>query len=232
MILLEQFVYTAAETTTRTGYQVIARSGGVSDEIVSQLNQYVFPLVIDPSEFKESRSLLILKKGKIAFSRIRNIGIGYDGRRDTFYNHTIVMNESDFKKIDYDTRILENFYFENSKIKGSLPQLKIEPQKIPLNLEIETDIQNVLYDFLLALFNKEKIAIIDNQNPQLIQKILSLVPPSVRLISFSSLVNDVDRQSGYSFIVTDKKTSSIADRQFTIIEIDAISKLSPKKTAL
>ena len=110
-MILEQFVYTAAATRTKTGYQIIARSKGITDDIVSQLNQYVFPLGIDPSEFKESRSLLILKNNKIAFSRIKNIGIGYDGRSDTFYNHTIVMNIKDFKEIDYDTRILENFLF-------------------------------------------------------------------------------------------------------------------------
>jgi|GEM_PF-6246155 len=227
-MILEQFVYTAA-TRTKTGYQIIARSKGITDDIISQLNQYVFPLGIDPSEFEESRSLLILKNNKIAFSRIKNIGIGYDGRSDTFYNHTIVMNIQDFKEIDYDTRILENFYFENPRIEGSLSHLKIESQKIPLKLRIDSDFENSLFDILTALFNREKIALVGNHQPQLIQRILSIVPPSVRLISFSSLVNDIERQSRYDFIITKRRSRSISDKKFKIIEMGSKSPSYVKK---
>lgn len=156
MLVLDQFLYTAAATRTKSGYQVIARSSGISEEIVSELSKYVFPLGIDPSEFKESRSLLILKNNKIAFSKVRNIGIGYDGRSDTFYNHTFVMDFKDFKKLDNDTRILENFYIENSTIQGSLPQQTIEAQKISLNLEGVEQLKPILRETLLGLFSKKK----------------------------------------------------------------------------
>lgn len=218
MLVLDQFLYTAAATRTKSGYQVIARSSGISEEIVSELSKYVFPLGIDPSEFKESRSLLILKNNKIAFSKVRNIGIGYDGRSDTFYNHTFVMDFKDFKKLDNDTRILENFYIENSTIQGSLPQQTIEAQKIPLNLEGVEQLKPILRETLLGLFSKKKIAIFDVQKPHLVQKILGLVPPSVRLISFSTLVNDVEKQSGYGFIITDKLNSSLLDEKFKKID--------------
>ncbi len=225
MLVFDQFVYTAASTSSKSGYQFIARSSGISEEIISQLTQYVFPLGIDSSKFKESRSLLMLKKNKIAFSKVRNIGIGYDGRSDTFYNHTIVMDYDDFKKLDNDSRVLENLYIENPTLQGNLAQLKIESQKIPLSLEGVDSLKSILPETLLALFNKDKLAIFDNQKPYLIQKILGLVPPSVRLISFSTLVNDIEKQSKYDFIITDRFNRSLLDKKFKII--DPLEKIDP-----
>ena len=117
------------------------------------------------------------------------------------------------------------FYFENPRIEGSLSHLKIESQKIPLNLRIDSDFENSLFEILSALFNKEKIALVGNHQPQLIQRILSIVPPSIRLISFSSLVNDVERQSHYDFIITKRRSRFTSDKKFKIIEIG--SKLPP-----
>jgi hypothetical protein len=201
MLNIDQFVYTSASLSWKSGYQIIAKSNGVTEEIVSALDPYLYPIGITPSKFKESKSLLVLKKNKkIAFSKIRNIGIGYDGRGNTLYNHTLVMDLEDFRQIDFDTRILEHFYFEDFNIQGNLPRLKIEPRKSTLQIDEIEDIELVLREILSALFNEEKIAIIGSENTELIQKILGLMPPSMRLISFSTLVNDVDKQPNYNFI--------------------------------
>ena len=90
MATCEQFIFTAAQIDTREGYQVTAKSKGISKEIVQNLREYLFPLGIDEEKFQSSKSLIELDKNKIAYSIVKYIGIGYDGRRGTLYNHTFV----------------------------------------------------------------------------------------------------------------------------------------------
>lgn len=209
MLNVDQFVYTTATLSGKSGYQIIAKSSGITEEMVSTLDPYLYPIGIIPSKFKESKSFLVLKKSKkIAFSKIRNIGIGHDGRSNTLYNHTLVMDLDDFRQIDCDTRILESFYFEDYNIQGSLPQLKIEPQRTTFYLGGIEGLESVLQEILSALFDKEKIAIVGSENSELIQKLLGIIPPSMRLISFSTLVNDIDKQPDYDLIITSKSTSN------------------------
>lgn len=88
MLKIDQFVYTTAITNEKKGYQIIAKSDGITDALISEINYYFYPIGVNTSKFNESKSLLVLKKDKkIVFSKIKNIGIGYDGRNNTLYNH-------------------------------------------------------------------------------------------------------------------------------------------------
>jgi len=220
MLTVDQFVYTTASLAGKSGYQIIAKSSGISEEITSEIDDYLYPIGIDPSEFTESRSLLVLKKEKIAFSMIKNIGMGYDGRNNTLYNHTFIVNKVDFAKYEYDSRIFEQFYVENTSLQGKLPVLQIDPNIPEMDYKIAKASEIIIKDALIGLFRKQKIAILDIKNTNLIQKILSLVPPSMRLVPFSTLVIQPERQPNYHLIQTESQNKSIIEKIFKIIDPD------------
>lgn len=217
MSLCDHFVYTTAEIESRTDYQVIAKSPGVDEGIISELSDYLYPIGVNPTEFKESRSLVLLANRKVAYSIVKNIGIGYDGRDNTFYNHTMILSMDVFKKIDYDSKILDNYYVENIHLRNVLQPLIVEWPKQKLDFSVVVKLKpEVLEQILSALFKKKKIAIFDN-TPNLIRDILSVVPPSLRLISFSTLVVQPSRQQKYEFIQMAKQNITLSD-DFVIID--------------
>lgn len=106
----DHFIYTASKIENNEGYQIIAKSAGITDEIIFKLEKYLYPLGVKINGFEESRSLLILPNNKIAYSIVKNIGIGYDGRRGTLYNHTFVIDENEFEELDFDSRVFEKTF--------------------------------------------------------------------------------------------------------------------------
>jgi len=222
MLTVDQFVYTTASLSGKSGYQIIAKSDGISEEILSELDDYLYPTGIDPSEFNESCSMLLLKNEKIAFSKIKNIGMGYDGRNNTLYNHTLIVNKEVFAKYEYDTRIFEEFYVENTSLQGKLPVLQIDPNIPEMDFQFAMNSEIIIKDTLTELFRKQKIAILDIKNTDLIQKILSLVPPSMRLIPFSTLVIQPEKQPNYNLIQTESQNKSILEKNYKIIDPDKL----------
>lgn len=220
MINCEQFIYTSAKLKREKGYQVIAKSNGVSNEILSELKNYFYPLGIKHSKFQESRSLIVLKNNKIAFSMIKNIGTGFDGRPDAIYNHTIIITKDDFEKIHNDTRVLEDYYLHNSKLIGKLPSILVSPKIIPINFKLLEKNWEILPKILVNLFKDERIAIFGIDDFKFIQNILSLVPPSLRLKSFSSLVEIPDRQSKFNFFLTTTYRLSNLDEKYIKISLN------------
>ena len=202
MINCEHFIFASGKTKKKNGYQVISRSNNITPKLLSSLENYVQPSGIDLHDFSQSRSLLIMKD-KVAFTMMKNVGIGHDGRPNTIYSHTIIINISDFKKFDYDTRLFEKLYVEN----------QIETQLIPLNIIPKKNnpdyrcidiigIEKFEYFFRMILA-KQKIAIFDISEPYLLQSMLSLLPPSLRLISFSTLVIMPQIQSKFDLVQSD-----------------------------
>lgn len=220
MINCEQFIYTAAKTKSDTGYQVIAKSNGISEKLLTEFKNYFYPLGIKHSEFKESRSLLLLKNSKIAFSIIKNIGIGFDGRPDTIYNHTIVFTKKDFKNVNNDTRIFEKYYIENPKAEGNLPVISIPVKEIPIDFQSIDEGWEILPKIILALFKNQKIAVFGYDDHRYIQNVFTLLPSSLRLISFSTLVNIPNRQPEYDFILTRKDRIPNLDKQYVKVAIN------------
>ena len=114
MVLCEQFIFTSSKLE-EGGYRVIAKSSGITEKILRELEEYVYPIGIEPSKFHDSKSMRILEN-EIAFIQSKNIGIGQDGRPDTMHSHIIIMNKDDFKKFGNDSRIFNEYYSETRKI--------------------------------------------------------------------------------------------------------------------
>jgi len=229
MVLCEHFIFTSADLKEKSGYQVVSKSTGITPELLSELEGYLYPVGIDPGRLSESKSMLVMKD-KVLFTKAKNIGIGYDGRPDTVYSHTIVTNIEDFKQFQYDTRLFEKFYLEIKEQKHLTP-LVIEPTKLNPDFSC-IDVFGIAQfkDFLRAVFSKKKIAILNTENKNLIQSLISLLPPPFRLISFSTLVTEPQRQSKFELIQTQSSKSSL--EKYFVIDPEERKMISPTKDTL
>ena len=220
----EHFIYTTAKTSLKTGYQIIAKSNGINEKILKNMTSYLYPLGVDPMRFTKSKSLLLLGKDKVAYSIVKNIGIGYDGRDGTLYNHTIIIKKEDFAKIDYDTRILDKYFIENYSIRGELDQLYVQPENIETDFEYLKNLdENLLSTILFYLFKKSKIAIVKIFDERLIQNILAVIPPQIRLMPFSTLVLEPSRQTKYQVIQIPSNVQAKLQASYANINLDALS---------
>ena len=110
MTICENFIYASSPLPEQKGYQIIAKSSGITKEIISELDNYMYPIGLSSRTFKESKSMLLLKNDLIAYSKVKNIGYGFDKRPDTLYNHTIIIRKKDFAKYRNDSRIFEDYF--------------------------------------------------------------------------------------------------------------------------
>ena len=219
----EHFVYTTAKTDVKTGYQIVAKSNGINERILNSMINYFFPFGVDPMEFTKSKSLLSIGGEYMAYSSVKNIGIGYDGRDGTLYNHTIIMKKDDFTKIGNDTRILDKYFIEDYSIRGELDRLYIQPEKTETDFEY---LKNLNEDFLsillFYLFKKSKIAILKTVDDRLIQNILSVIPPQIRFMTFSTLVLEPTRQTKYQLIQVPSKVQLKLQTNYVSINPDML----------
>ena len=220
MPFCEQFIFTVAKTKHEKGYQVIAKSPGINKEIISECENYLYPVDINLNKFIQSRSLILLKKNIVAFSIVKNIGVGFDGRLGTIYSHTFVIEKKEFQKLDNDSRIFEQYYHEDPSFLGEMPKLILKSEKIPIDFKNVEKIRSILPTVLVALFKNEKIAIFKTNKPKLIQTILSIAPPSVRLIPFSTYVEHPSKQPKYNFILTSKAKLFDLEDDFWKIDLE------------
>jgi len=229
MVLCEHFIFTSADLKEKGGYQVVSKSTGVTPELLSDLEGYLYPVGIDPGNLSESKSMIVMED-KVAFTKAKNIGIGYDGRPDTVYSHSIVINIDDFKQFQYDTRLFEKSYLE-IKEQIHLTPLVIEPTKLNPDFSC-IDVFGIAQfeDFLRAVFSKKKIAILNTEHKNLIQSLISLLPPPFRLISFSTLVAEPQRQSKFELIQTQSSKSSL--EKYFVIDPEERKLISTTKDSL
>ncbi len=231
MLQCEHFIYTSAKTEKKIGYQVIAKSSGISDNIIVNLEGYLYPLGVNLNEFKESRSLLVLGK-KVAYSIVK-IGIGYDGRRGTIYTHTFVIDKSSYEEIGFDSRIFESYFIRDDSLRGELIPLQIEPRKLPPDFEILKKLdEGTLGELLHRLLTKNKISLVKTDEVFLLQNLLAVIPPYLRLVSFSTMVVDPQRQYKYDLIQIPQLTTSKLDKNFIIINPKEMPKLSARKNTI
>jgi len=220
MPLCDHFIYTSAKLE-QTGYQVVAKSSGITNKILSELEDYLYPIGSDSAKFRNSKSLLI-SKNYVAFINAKNIGIGYDGRDNTVYSHTVLIRHDDFKKLKNDTRIFDKYFIRNFQSEH-LPPIVIEPEELLPAVAVTDKISsNLLKNFLKSILLKNKIAILQINDYDLIQELLSLLPPSLRLISFSSLVIQPSRQSKFEIIQTPPENQSIVKNEYEILHPDSL----------
>lgn len=230
MVSCEQFIFTAAKIDDNEGYQVIAKSQGVSDDVVQDLREYLFPLGINDEEFQSSKSFIELSKNQFAYSIIKNVGVGYDGRRGTLYNHTFLIEKNDFEQLHNDSRIFDKYFIEDSTIRGELKTIQIKPEEISPNFKILNTLNPlVLKSTLFRLFKKKKIALVNIDEVELIQNLLALLPPNQRIISFSTLVNDPLRQHRYKIMQIPENAKNKLSGNIAVIHTE-IPKLAIKLT--
>lgn len=188
----EQLVYTTGNIRGRKGYQIVAKSRGITDDIASALRYHFHPPGIRPDDFKESHSLVELAGDKVAYCHAKNIGTGYDGRRDTVCSHVVVLDKEDFARCGCDTRGFASLHPGNKRMRGILPPAMLDPLWRPPAVDVRS-MGEELRGVLWLLLSGERIAV-ESDDPALAQKILSLLPPSARLVQFSSVSVDAGRQ--------------------------------------
>lgn len=218
MITCDQFIYTSEKTKEQEGYQVIAKTSGVTKDIIDNLTGYLYPIGVDLENFTESHSLRILDNDKVAYSIVKNIGIGYDARRGTLYNHTFVIDKTEFKKLDYDSRIFYNYFIKDTTLRGEIQKIRIKPIKIQTNFELIRILDMQAISLFRFLFLNKKVALLETSEIDLIQNILATLPPSMRLISFSTNVPQPDRQPEYDLIQTPKNMIYKLDKTWKIVD--------------
>ena len=57
----EHFIYTAGNVGYKEGYQVIAKSLGITKKQTEEIREYMYPLGVTVEKFTKSKSLLILR---------------------------------------------------------------------------------------------------------------------------------------------------------------------------
>lgn len=219
----EQLFYTTASIGNKSGYQITAKSTEITGEIIKGLEGYLYPIGIDPSKFTSSNSLLILKNDKIALSTVINIGIGFDNRDNTLYNHTIILEKEQFEKLEYDSRILLKYFIEKPEEHGTLNKIKIREDKIPINWEFfEKTPRNILETVLDAIFSSKKINLVNLIEKKFIPEIISILPKSMRCLSYSNVVVEPNRQNRYDIKQIRNNDKFTLEENHVKIDIDEI----------
>lgn len=218
-MLLDQFIYTTAKTDSKTGYQVVAKSNGINDTMLHKMDNYLYPLGVSPEKFTVSKALLSLGKHHAAYSIVKNIGVGYDGRNDNLYNHTMIFEKEAFMKIGNDTRVLDKYFIEEYNIRGPLPTLDIYREDIEPDFKyLQTFSTEFLRVSLFYLFQKQsKIAIVGVMDTKLIQNLLVILAEYIRFIPFSTLVLDATRQTQYNIIQVPQNQQSTLPTNYKVI---------------
>ena len=227
----DHFIYTAGKIGSNEGYQIIAKSAGITNEIISKLEKYLYPLGVKISGFEESRSLVILPNNKIAYSIVKNIGIGYDGRRGTLYNHTFVIDENEFEEVGFDSRVFEKYFIKNDFLRGELKPVNIKQVSPSLDFKfLKKQDLKLLEEVLYRILGRKKIAILKTDELMFLQNMLSILPPPLRLIPFSTLVIESDRQDKFHLIQIPKEIESKITKSFAIINPVQISSSVRRKS--
>ena len=218
----EQFIYTADKIGSKKGYQIISKSNTIDENILNSLTNYLYPIGVNVSTFNKSKSMIVIDKTHVAYSIIKNIGYGNDGRFGTLYNHTFLMHINEFKKLNNDSRIFDDYFIDNNMSHENLKSLNIKSKNIGIDFKYLNDLDIDFLNYAISLLLKKyKIAISNNLDENLIQNLLSILPPNLRLIEFSSHVVHPDKQPKYNimqirqpFNIQLKKNCIMLDQNF------------------
>ena len=224
--LCDHFVFgSAASSGGRHRYGIVARSAGVDERTLRLLDGYLYPAGADPARFTRSSSLLVLD-GVAAFTQARNAGHDGEGRPNSIYSHTILIDEHDFAAIGNDTRVLA-MQTPHVGGAGDLRPLKIRPLEIGADLASARSLGLVhLRPFLEAAFSGKRVAIRRPPDPNLLPRLLSLLPAPLRLVPFATMLPDPRRQPSFAIVQTDAPRSSLG--RYRVIDAGgARSRASP-----
>lgn len=201
LVLVEQFYYTPQGRDSyldMDGYQVIAKSPGLTKEFLEESSLYRYPIgchELDLLKINWFKALIKIKK-KFVYQICINPGVGYDGRDGSLYTHGFVFDEDQFAQLDNNTRNFDK-YFNHSPSTRTLPLIDIEKNvakylfaPLPLSLD-----EKKLEGILNALRKKRRCVILQRQlQDWVIQGIISRLEPEDRAITFQNMIWEPDRQ--------------------------------------
>ena len=160
----------------------------MADKTESELRPHFIPPGVRPDDFVESHSLVELAGGDVAYCHARNIGAGHDGRRDTLCSHVVVLARGDFAGIGCDTRALAPLHPRRRRVRGVLPPVDLGSLRAPpAPAPGEAGGMEPVFAAALGLLLEGKRVAVQSGDPKMAQKFLALLPPSARLVQFSSV---------------------------------------------
>ena len=219
MTRIEQFVYTTTTHDVRSGYHVVARSPGITDKIISELDTYMLPAGVDPQNFGQSKSLVLIGNGThVAYRFARNIGHGPDGRPNAMLSHTLVIDVKSFGDLSYDSRKLDSLFSHFAPLHPLLPSVSIvagaDSPPDPDFVKTQTPL---LTRTLYTLLRGNSVAIRGACDEQFVQAALGLLPPRLRLVPFSTCAVDLELQPAYRFVLLGDSPATNSPKGFETI---------------
>lgn len=122
-----QLMFTRARTARFTGYQFTAETPGATPEERQAIELYSTPsgLVGPGTNFRRATTVYSLPTGRVAISRLGNIGVGYDGRPDCICTHTIVLETADYLGLRGRLAWAAELLRPDPALRGELPALPV-----------------------------------------------------------------------------------------------------------
>ncbi len=225
MLHSQHFIYTTASLKDKSGYQIVAQSKNISPQLLSKLSGNFLPVGVDPTNIKKCYMFFVFEND-VVFSTIKNIGVGFDGRNNTLYNHSIILSKDDFLKIHNNPRVMSEYFIDDYSMHGNLDPLIINEQDIK-NYDLsffsnwpKTILENV-FD---GIFNNKKIALSGISDDQFLLNLISILPKSLRLKSFSTGISDSNKQTMFDIFQINPDVIFNKNHNYEIIHV---SKLRP-----
>lgn len=224
-----------AQIASRKGYQVVAKSQGVTSEEVGFLESYGIPIALNPEAFTEGRRLFRLPSGRLGFNYLKNMGVGYDGRFGAIYSRTIIMKESQFVSFGADPRIVEPLFIQNPKEPGNLPQLELgSSQTLGIDFDVLRETlhgEETLRRILGAIFGDRKVILLAPPKEDLkdfMVNFLMLLPDQMRVIPYTTYCIEPDREPQFTLLVVPAGERDRLPQAGHWTVIDLGSKYSPQ----
>lgn len=227
MARIEQFVYTTTGSDVQPGYRVVAKSPGITEKTIFELDPYMLPAGVDPRGFKQSKSMVLVENGeRVAYSLTRNMGRGPDGRPDALHNHTLVIDVKNFGRLRYDSRKMDPLFSSSVPPSPLLPTLEIEEgADSPLDHDYVRMQTPLLTRVLYALVRKSGVAVRGAHGERFAQVALGLLPPQLRLVPFSTCAVDLRKQPAYRLVLLGDSMAANLPKGFEAV--DGQSRLLP-----
>lgn len=225
MLYCQHFIYTTASLKDKSGYQIVAQSKNIPSKLLSKLGGNFLPIGVDPTNIKKCYMFFVFEND-VVFSTIKNIGVGFDGRNNTLYNHSIILPKDDFLKIHNNPRILSEYFIDDYSMHGNLEPIIINEQDIQnYDLSFFSNWPKTILEYIFdGIFNNKKIALSGISDEQFLLNLISVLPESLRLQSFSTGISDFNKQTAFNIFQINPDVIFNKNNNYEIIHV---SKLRP-----
>lgn len=182
-------------------YGIVARSPGVDDRILRLMDGHLYPAGVDRRAFVRSVSLITLGE-TVAFTQARNAGHDSDGRPDSIYSHTVLVDRGDFEAIGCDTRVIAA-QCPRGEQAGDVQPLEMDALDLGVDFASARRLGSAgLRPFIESMFSGRGVAIRNADDEALLPGLLSLLPAPLRLVPFTSLLPRSAHRHPYRLVQT------------------------------